>query len=118
MELVDLLVVKRLKFFLRLHYPAQVTVCAEGFVGRYPDLPGCECQHPEVGGLYSNLEAQRQSWLRRQVMSGLEIPMPNTYLRGAGQSSDNHSTRIHIKTPLAESRRASDARPHLQAARQ
>ena len=63
MELADLLVVRRLKYFLRLHYPVHVTVGSDGFLGHYPDLPGCQCRDKDVAGLYASLEQTRQSWI-------------------------------------------------------
>jgi hypothetical protein len=117
-DLADLFAVRRLKFFLRLHYPVQITVGEDGFVGRYPDLPGCECQHADVGSLYASLEQTRQGWLSRQILSGLDVPLPNAYLRASCDLPISDPSRRHAgkKSLVQALRRMARSRRRLRSA--
>lgn len=80
---MNVLVARKLKYFLRLQYPAQVVMTGEGFRGSLPDLPGCIATASTLEGLYTELDRKRRIFLERCVMHGEPIPTPNFFLRAA-----------------------------------
>ncbi len=73
---------RQLRFYIRLSYPVAVTAQREGFVGIFPDLPGCEAYHTDLTALHRELEALRQRWIRHHLAAGCTIPLPNSHLDG------------------------------------
>jgi hypothetical protein len=67
---------KRLRFYLRLDYPCQVTHVSPVFKGSYPDLPGVTATDPDVGRLYTILHRLRCAWITEHLRRGLSVPMP------------------------------------------
>ncbi len=73
---------RQLRFYVRLSYPVAVTAKGEGFVGVFPDLPGCEAYHTDLTELHQELEFLRQRWIREHLVAGCTIPLPNSHLDG------------------------------------
>ena len=71
---------RQLRFYIRLGYPVAVTARGEGFVGVFPDLPGCEYYHTDLTELHLTLETLRQRWIREHLRAGCTVPLPNSHL--------------------------------------
>ena len=74
---------RQLRFYIRLSYPVAVTARGAGYVGVFPDLPGCESYHTELEALHFELEGLRQRWIREHLRFGCVVPLPNSHLDGA-----------------------------------
>ncbi|MEK7704535.1 MAG: type II toxin-antitoxin system HicB family antitoxin [Myxococcota bacterium] len=79
MELGDLEVLRQLRFYLRLSYPLRIAATASGYVGRYPDLPGCVCRDSDLQRLQEQLDRARQDWITQRILADAPIPMPNSH---------------------------------------
>lgn len=70
---------RKLKYFLRLNYPMHVYASDDGYVGLYPDLPGCEMRRDNLQDLKRDLERLRRAYLEERVCAGETPPLPNTH---------------------------------------
>ncbi|MEO1483776.1 MAG: type II toxin-antitoxin system HicB family antitoxin [Myxococcota bacterium] len=79
--MIKLLTRRRVNHYLRLQYPADVSMTDDGsFFGTYPDLPGCEAMGESPAALFVALDAARKRWISDRLSAGGQIPAPNTHL--------------------------------------
>jgi hypothetical protein len=69
---------KRLKYYLCLDYPLQVTLLGDGWHGSYCDLPGVSLVDTDLTALFTRLDQLRRTVLGEAVALELDIPLPNT----------------------------------------
>lgn len=70
---------RKLRFFLKLHYPVHVFLDGRGFVGRLLDIPEVECISDTIADLYRQIEAMRRIWISTAILSYLDVPLPNSH---------------------------------------
>jgi hypothetical protein len=68
---------RQMKYYLRLPYPLHITLGPEGFLGTYPDL-GLRLEDEDLPRLYARLDEYRRTFLLERVAMGQNIPMPNS----------------------------------------
>lgn len=103
MELTDLEILRQLRFYLRLSYPVCITATARGYAGRFPDLPGCSCRSSDLRLLHEQLETTRVNWIKRSIMSGSAIPMPNSHTGIATPRRRPRKLRLQARATRTES---------------
>ena len=69
---------RKLKYYMRLQYPATVVLADTGIVGELRDLPGCSVLADTVSEAYARLDEARRLWIRDRLLAGGEVPMPNS----------------------------------------
>ncbi|MEM6533379.1 MAG: type II toxin-antitoxin system HicB family antitoxin [Myxococcota bacterium] len=75
---------RRINHYLRLQYPVEASLSDQGFyVGRYPDLPGCEAVGITPADLYHALNGARRDWISERLRAGASVPAPNSHLADA-----------------------------------
>lgn len=77
---MSILLGRKFRYYLRLQYPVRAFMTEAGFVGRLPDLPGCECNASTPRELYERLETKRREWIAERLARGEHVPMPNSHL--------------------------------------
>lgn len=77
---MNILKAKRTRYYLRLAYPVRITSTVDGFLGTYPDLPGCSLHEADLPTLYRNLQGLRRQWITERVLADLPIAAPNAHL--------------------------------------
>ena len=83
---------KDLSYYLALHYPYELTPCAQGgYFARHPDLDGCATQAETVQEAMAALEAARELWLETKIADNANIPEP---------PNDEPSGRLMLRVPL------------------
>ena len=86
---------KDLKYYLSLPYRFEVEPDAEdgGYVGWYPDLPGCITYADTTKKLLENLEDAKQCWFEAALEDNKEIPEPCR--------ADDYSGQFKLRIPKA-----------------
>ena len=69
---------KTLNEYMKLPYRLEIVADKEegGYVGRYPDLPGCFTCSETMTGVVANAEEAKRAWLEAALEEGLEIAEP------------------------------------------
>ncbi len=76
---MDRQTLRKVRYYTRLHYPAQVLLTDSGFRGTYPDLPGCFFECDDIHELYARLERIRREWIANRLVAERDVPLPNSY---------------------------------------
>ncbi len=91
-----------LEDYLALAYPFQVVADPEnGFLVRFPDLPGCFTQVDTVDDIGSMAEEIRTLWIETEYERGADIPKP-TY-------PEEYSGKFNLRLPRSLHRRLAEA---------
>ena len=77
---MNISITRRIKYFLRLNYPLQVSGDGHGYYAAFPDLPGCDAYALDLVDLYKTMEKLRRDWIIGQALRHEEIPLPNANL--------------------------------------
>ena len=56
-----------------------------GFVGMYPDLPGCITSGNTIEEVAANAQDAKKTWLKAALEDGEDIPIPNSSQKYSGQ---------------------------------
>ncbi|MBI4573169.1 MAG: type II toxin-antitoxin system HicB family antitoxin [candidate division NC10 bacterium] len=84
---------KDLEHYLDLRYPMEIVEAEEGgYVGRFPDLPGCISQGETIEEVVKSLEDAKRSWIEVRLEDGLEIPPPHEVV-------EEYSGRFLMRAP-------------------
>jgi len=75
---MDRQAIRKIRYYVRLHYPLSVIAMERGFYGKFPDLPGCEQVDDDLPVLYASLERLRREWIAERVAGGRSVPLPNS----------------------------------------
>lgn len=81
------LVMKTLEQYMALPYPLEIIPDSDegGFVGSYPDLPGCLTCGETMEDVVRNAEDAKRAWLTAALEEGLVIHEPNLPTAYSGQ---------------------------------
>lgn len=69
---------RKLKYYMRLQYPATIVLGEAGIVGELRDLPGCNVVADSIAEVYTRLDEARRLWIRDRLLADREVPMPNS----------------------------------------
>jgi len=84
---------KDLEHYLDLRYPMEIVEAEEGgYVGRFPDLPGCISQGETIEEVVKSLEDAKRSWIEVRLEDGLEVPPPHEVV-------EEYSGRFLMRAP-------------------
>lgn len=81
------IVMKTLEQYMALPYPLEIIPDSDegGFVGSYPDLPGCLTCGETMEDVVRNAEDAKRAWLTAALEEGLVIHEPNLPTAYSGQ---------------------------------
>lgn len=96
---------RKLKYYMRLQYPATVVVAETGIVGELRDLPGCSVSASSISEAYKRLDEARRLWIRDRLMAGGDVPMPNSSTNAA-PTNDMRSKDYWETSAFADARHA------------
>ncbi|MBC7792669.1 MAG: type II toxin-antitoxin system HicB family antitoxin [Clostridia bacterium] len=82
---------RKLKYFMRLQYPATIVVLGASIVGALRDLPGCAVSGDSVSEVYVRLDEARRLWIRDRLLAGGDVPLPNSANAVATETDWNDS---------------------------
>lgn len=78
---MDFMKRRRLRYLMRLCYPAQVVMTGSGlYKGYLPDLQ-ITYEHDDLLNLYAGLDLLRRKYILDRVREDLAVPHPNAHLK-------------------------------------
>ena len=78
---------KTLEQYMALPYPLEIIPDSDegGFVGSYPDLPGCLTCGETIESAVENARDAKKAWLEAALEEGVSIPEPDSLEDYSGQ---------------------------------
>ena len=69
---------KTVDYYLNLPYRLEITKDSDGgYVGSYPELPGCLTCADSIENLLKNAQAAKKEWIIAAIESNIEIREPS-----------------------------------------
>ena len=96
---------KDVEYYMNLPYRLEIVPDVEegGYVGRFPELPGCITVAETVEELYENAMDAKRAWIEAALEDGYEIAEPDVLNEVSGQfkiripKSLHRSLQLHAK---------------------